>query len=79
MTDREIDKLIAEKLFGATDFNMDGVAMVGNFGDRYKPCPHYSTDLAAAWTAVEKLNWLQFTVERENCSGVRYDACCYNH
>jgi len=37
-----------------------------------------STDISAAWEVVEKLNFLSFTVSRENCCGVRCDVVCYN-
>lgn len=35
-----------------------------------------STDIAAAWAVVERVNALGFTVKvmRENCAGVRYDC-----
>lgn len=37
-----------------------------------------STSIADAFEVVEKLNWLQFCIEHENCSGVRWDISAYN-
>ena len=43
-----------------------------------KRVPPFSTSIADAMEGVEKLNWLQFCIERENCSGVRWDISAYN-
>lgn len=59
-----------------------GVGMLGEHTMRLdcqpEDVPHYSTDIAAAFEVVEKLNLLQFELSRENCSGVRWDAICYD-
>jgi len=40
--------------------------------------PDFSHMLGEAMEAAEKLNCLQFTLGRENCCGVRYDASFYD-
>ena len=57
MTDRELDALVAEKVFGeliwpATEARNVGIKR-GKF--HWDPLPAYSTDIAAAWEVVEKL------------------------
>ena len=48
---RELDALVAEKVF-----NYDGICQVAGCSERHDP--RYSTDIAAAWLVVEKLQQL---------------------
>lgn len=52
---RELDKLIAEKVMG-----------VSAMTNQHLDCPHYSTDIAAAWDVVEKLNSLDYAIILDN-------------
>lgn len=63
---REMDALVAQQLFGwmfiASNFvhNLEYGTMIPPNGwkrDNFIPdeCPHYSTDIAAAWEVVEKM------------------------
>ncbi len=54
---RELDALIGEKLFGVSyEFVYDDY-MIPDPDDpiAYDVCPHYSTDITAAWQVLEKL------------------------
>ena len=61
---REMDALIAEKVFGWAELWTDGKEymmyppweqnMGVGYDERY-PVPHYSTDIAHAWEVIEKL------------------------
>lgn len=52
-----LDTMIAERIFGETvvpdEVNFRGVAL-GQPGSQGRDLPHYSTDIAAAWTVVER-------------------------
>jgi hypothetical protein len=87
----ELDALVATKVMGWHKANLASAdapddcacwAWVDSAGEYQRLvsewCPSAPDGIAAAWEVVEHLNWLQFTVARENCSGVRYDATCYN-
>ena len=68
MTNRELDALIAEKVFGwthcAPNSPYDGEVTGVFFGTGRPhgggtiPLPHYSTDISAAWEVVEKVGLL---------------------
>lgn len=87
MTNREIDKKIAEELMGwkinnekdPMWYNPDAMHP-SDKGFIFRPITDFSpTELIQnAFMVVEKMNYLQFTLRRENCSGVRYDASFYN-
>src|SRR5574341_430621 len=78
---RELDALIGWKLFGIRyEFIYDDY-MIPDPDDpiAYDVCPHYSTDIAAAWQVVEKLLTLvenqdihieHLAIEDENYWGV---------
>ncbi len=54
---RELDALIGEKIFGVRYEFMHNDYMIPDPEDpvAYDVCPHYSTDIAAAWQVLEKL------------------------
>jgi len=68
---RELDALVAEKVFGAKKITQDARGLLRADIDLYTPCcpcmedrmsredfrdvPEYSTDIAIAWEVVEKL------------------------
>lgn len=53
LSSREIDALVAEKVFDHPDIAFYNGDYFGCEGDW--PVPHYSTDIAAAWEVVEKM------------------------
>lgn len=63
MTDRELDALVAEKVFGATPLPPDenGQPMVERDGIK-KALPHYSQGLRLAWPVVIRLRELHWHV-----------------
>lgn len=71
---RELDYKVVKHVFGWPLKQNDRMTL----DHASKPVPHFSTDIAAAWQVVEKLNCLQFLLSRENCAGVRFDASFYN-
>ena len=57
---RELDAAVAEEVMGWTDFvDEQNISTAGLWGhepsNHYSFVPHYSTDIAAAWTVVEKV------------------------
>lgn len=59
---RELDILIAEKIFGHM-MNEDHIVKWAQISDddwepSFEPCPHYSTSIADAWQVVEKMKEL---------------------
>ncbi len=54
---RELDALIGEKLFGVRYEFVHDDYMIPDPEDpiAYDVCPHYSTDITAAWQVLEKL------------------------
>jgi hypothetical protein len=66
--DRELDKLVAEKVMGWVDFWTDGIFVMGyppneqamGINAERAPVPHYSTDISAAWAAVEKMRGREY-------------------
>lgn len=51
---REMDAMIAGKIFGAV-VDEDRSSVDPDSADCWRETPHFSTDIAAAWTVVEKL------------------------
>lgn len=71
---RELDALIAEKVFGAPaprDANAFTEAGYWTADDKqiFFHCRRYSTDIAAAWEVVEKLNLLECNSLGKNING----------
>lgn len=67
MNNRDIDKLIAEKVMGWTEIRESGFTGFDFVGldPKHKPTdwyliPHYSTAISAAWQVVEKLEEMDF-------------------
>ncbi len=83
----ELDALIAQKVFGATNAQVSGayatygpadISWMRSTGDYecLNEVPHYSTDIAAAWEVVEKLKERDILFSTEeygypNAKGVR--------
>jgi len=60
MDNRKIDRLVAEKIMGWKYYPeghhiSNELTWIGADGGWYIKCPNYSTDIAAAWEVVEKL------------------------
>jgi len=80
---REIDCLIAEHIF-----DWGGIApdeddqLVGHWdselGGNRSVVPEYSKYVMYAYTIIEKLDYLSFSINRESCVGVRWDVSAYN-
>ena len=51
---RELDALVAEKVFGQFIHHIKESPVQGSICD---PIPHYSTSIQDAWLVVEKLDW----------------------
>lgn len=66
---RELDALVAEKVMGwrKRETPPGGHIWIDKDNLAYVPgeLPRYSTDIAAAWEVVEKLNNLDFSIEYE--------------
>lgn len=64
---RELDKLVAEKIFGWNlTFNVHRQEWGQQHSDRFEPVPKYSTDIAAAWMVVERLNSKNISLKLDN-------------
>ena len=59
---REIDALVAEKVMGITLIGKDMAAYLNEETQFMMPIPFYSTDIAAAWEVVEKVNDLGWNI-----------------
>jgi len=80
---RGIDCLIAEHVFDweAIAVDEDG-QLIGHWDDEdggnRSVVPQYSKHDVYALAIIEKLNYLSFSINRESCSGVRWDVEAYN-
>lgn len=78
---RELDALVAERVMGWTKTIVDNYPWQILPPDatelKAKSCPHYSTDIAAAWQVVEKLR--QDRLYIEIVSEAEYFRCEVNH
>lgn len=87
MKDRDVDCLIAEKVF-SHEIEIAGMAFP-NFDDRFRlhniegspVLPYYSTNIVAAFDVLVKLNMMYAEVKlsRESVCGVRYDCTIYDN
>ena len=85
-SNEEMNTLIAEKIMGwkpegsfhpGEEKDWEGWRNEKGEGGFILP-PAYSSNILPAMEVVKKMNVLQFTLGRENCSGVRFDASFYN-
>lgn len=60
---RELDALVAERIFGAKLINGEWVVKIGNFQSKSNILMNYSTDIAAAWEVVEKMQSKGYVVD----------------
>jgi len=81
---RDLDILIAEHIFGSKKINTDIMPITSNLFECNKSSwgiislKGYSTNIGYAMEILEKLNNLSFTINRENCMGIRYDVNTYD-
>jgi hypothetical protein len=67
LSPRERDALVAEKVMGFNKSDLDFMGEIHVEKDGiHRELPHYTTDIAAAWEVVEKLN----------CQGYRVEIVC---
>lgn len=69
---RDLDALMAEKVMGWTDVNLNGSGIPPHFKHltSHELYPNYSTDIAAAWEVVEKLTsseGIKLEIHPSNC------------
>lgn len=73
---RELDAEVAEKVFGHV-IVADGLGYVGIKNDYSSDyCPHYSTDISAAWEVVEKFPDHEIGVYRHKKSNGKTEWGC---
>src|SRR5688572_4655540 len=63
MNDRELDRLVAEKVMRLP--KVRPLAGYLAWGEKKNDVPWYSTDMTAAWLVVDRLRWI----------GLRMDIC----
>lgn len=63
---RALDKAIATEIMG-----------IGRYY-HHRP-PIFTSDIEMAYEVIERMDLLYFSVGRERCAGIRYDAACYDN
>ena len=71
MTPAQINRLVAEKVFGyqigSVNDDNDSIALTEGAITVYQPLPTYSTDMSATWTVAEKMaqDWYDFGIQAD--------------
>ena len=63
---KELDAIVAEKVMGNIPPTTPPGAWPQEYNSWFDRLPQYSTDIAAAWTVVERLDLLRSDVEPKN-------------
>jgi hypothetical protein len=76
---RELDTLVAETVMGWKDSMIhegEWCALDPVDPSVFQPPPPYSTDIAAAWTVVEKLSQVNFLIQTRTFNNQPHQSMC---